>query len=80
MTSTADKVGRERYAKRVKLLLFFLAEEFQIVSSNGVSGSRKREKETETETERQTDRQRERENKKLRKCNIHQPLCSSYTL
>ena len=49
MTSTADKVGRERDTKRVKLFIFFLAEEFQIVSSNGVSRSRERERERETD-------------------------------
>ena len=61
MTSTADKVGRERDTKRVKLLLFFLAEEFQIVSSNGVSRSREREGERDRETERQRERERGRD-------------------
>ena len=66
MTSTADKVGRERDTKRVKLLLFFLAEEFQIVSSNGVSRSRERESERETERQRERERERERERQRDR--------------
>ena len=66
MTSTADKVGRERDTKRVKLLLFFLAEEFQIVSSNGVSRSREREGERDRETERERERERQRDRQRDR--------------